>query len=268
MEIADMIVGIRAALQANRGVDDVKALLRKLLRGFRISSPVYTPRLLLYRGVIVDSRPESVSRIGAPPPQCVPRDQRCNRAGLPMFYSSGDVHTPLFELRYNAGDLLVLSEWRTTRELLTLHAGYSPTAFDALGAGRPVPPDLEQPGGNATIQQFLAELFTLRVEDDNEHLYAASIAIAEVFLSGLKSNRYSSIDGIRYPSIAKRANSDNFALTVDFVRGGLEFLDAHLIQMNTRDCEGTSGTCIDTAVASPEGGLTWLGESKLRWPEG
>lgn len=209
-----------------------------------------------------------VSRIGAPPPQCVPHDQRCNRTGLPMFYCSGDVHTPLYELRYNAGDLLVLPEWRTTRELLTLHAGYSAAAFDTLGAGRPVPHDMEQQGGNTTIQPFLAELFTLRVEDGNEHLYAASIAIAEVFLSGLRSKRYSSIDGIRYPSIAKRANGDNFAITVDFVRSGLEFLCAHLVRMNPFDDEGASGMCIDTAVAAPEGGLMWLGESHLRWPEG
>ena len=135
------------------------------------------------------------------------------------------------------------------RANLTLHAGYAATAFERLDAGRPVPPDMSQSHGNALIQQFLAELFTLRVEDGDEHLYAASIAIAEVFLSGLKSNRYRSIDGIRYPSIARRANSDNFALSIDFVRTGLEFVCSHLIQMNAADDEGASGMCIDSAVA-------------------
>jgi hypothetical protein len=151
---------------------------------------------------------------------------------------------------------------------MTLHAGYTAAAFEALNAGRPVPSDMEQPHGNALIQQFLAELFTSRVEDGDEHLYAASIAIADVFLSGLKSNRYRSIDGIRYPSIAKLANGDNFALTLDFVRNGLEFVCAHLIRMNAPDDGGTSGVCIDSAVATPEAGLVWLGASHLRWPEG
>jgi hypothetical protein len=267
-EIAQMILGIRAALGSNSGIGEIETRLRNLLRGFRITTPVYAPGLALYRGVIVDSRPALVSRVGPPPPEFVQREQRCNRAGQPMFYGSGDVHTPLYELRHSAGDLLVLSEWQTTRELVTLHAGYAAAAFKALNADRPVPPDMEQPHGEALIQQFLAELFTLRVEDGDEHLYAASIAIAEVFLSPLKSNRYRSIDGIRYPSIAKRANGDNFALTIDFVRNGLEFVCAHLIRMNAPDDQGVSGMCIDSAVAAPEGGLRWLGACHFRLPEG
>lgn len=266
-EIAQMILDIRTALRSNSGVHEIKLRMQNLLRGFIITSPVYAPGLALYRGVLVGSRPALVSRIGPPPPEFIKYDQRCNRAEHPMFYGSGDVHTPLYELQYSPGDLLVLSEWRTTRELLTLHAGYTASAFEALNAGRPVPPDMNQPHGNALIQQFLAELFTLRVEDGDEHLYAASIAIAEVFLSELKSNSYRSIDGIRYPSIAKRANGDNFALTIDFVRTGLEFVCAHLIRMNAPDDEGSSGMCIDSAVAASEGGLRWLGASHLRWPE-
>src|SRR5437879_5912918 len=178
---------VRDALGALRGIDlslvsldQVKEYCGVLLKGHALSVRIFDPGIRLHRVRKMSSLPSSLTEIGAPPPNKVKSDQRCNRAGESLFYCSSARNAPFFEVHAQAGDHLVLSEWRTTEKLTVNHIGYSRSTFERLRSTRIAPswgPPPHAPVSDRArmIDEFFSSFFTVDVLGDQEHLYKATI---------------------------------------------------------------------------------------------
>lgn len=115
-------------------------------------------------------------------------------------------------------------------------------------------------------------MFTARVRDGEEHLYALSIAVTELLLSGdqeVSAGKYLGFGGLMYPTIASNANGDNFALKPAFATEHLAFVRAHFILVRGISLDATvmSWRGLDTAHEStPDGKLIWSGRCEFSLP--
>jgi len=196
----------------------------------------------------MSDRPSNVSEIGVPPKEYSQKNQRCNRAGQPMFYCSDHPSAPLAEVGVKVGDRVVISQWITTKPLLVMQVGYSQETFDKLGIRKPRAPewmnvpDTIPRGGEEShreVNSYLSDLFTERVPDGDEHLYVPSIAIAEAILSydpmdhlGLfPEDPDMKAEGIIYPTVALRASCENLALRAEFAHEALLLEAADFVEV-------------------------------------
>ncbi len=193
----------------------------------------------LYRAVKYSEMPLDVSQLSYPPVDMV-RLNRANLPGNPLFYCSGDPRTPFFELNIQAGDTVVLSKWRIANEILCIPLGYSEQIFAQLCSARKcphiIPPEKRHPNElkkpNSYIIDFFSEIFTC----PEENRYTLTAVIAEKFLMKQLSC------GIVYPTIAMRANAENFAFTPHLVNESLFLLSAKWYRVDNVDNKSFSYT--------------------------
>ncbi len=258
------IVAARAAInlinQVNirtAEVDEIKLLLEPLFTGYLVSAPVLNPGVPLFRARIVASQPAHRHELLYPPPEYA-RLNRANRPGHPLLYCSSSRDATFAELRPVQGDMLVLSEWRTTAPLLVNHIGFSKSNFEALGSVRNGPywSDVGegQSAENAEVAGTLATLFSAPVGSAESERYKVTAAVAEKLLNSEMFN------GLLYPSIATKANCDNLAIKPPFVDASVEFVRAECAQIQAVDAHDWKVEFIDSAGALGEDGrILWRG---------
>lgn len=249
-------------------IDEIKALLVPLWKGHIFVAPTIPSGLNLYRlRLFGEDKPENISEIGAPPPACIQENQRCNRRGESLFYCSTAVNAPFFELHVQVGQKLVLSTWKTTKQLLVNRVGYTRSVFQALRAARECPEWLADPKpevmteAGRVIDEFLAAKFTMDVQPGDEHIYKLTAAFGEKLLHGANF----SFDGLLYPTVPMWGNADNLTLTCATVSSALRFSRAQYLQITK--IEGTKITFehLDTATdLSQDGAIVWKGHPD-RW---
>ena len=130
-DFRDALETLRSIDLSAVSIDQMKEEIGVPLKGHAISVPIFDPGIKLYRAPKMTSLPSSLAEIGAPPPDKVLSDQRCNRAGESLFYCSSARNAPFFEVHAQVRDHLVLSECRTTAKMTVNHVGLHPSNFRA-----------------------------------------------------------------------------------------------------------------------------------------
>ena len=149
-------------------IESIKKVLEILFRGYIISTPILKPGTVLYRGRKVKSKEQvkHMKDLLYPKPELIHINQRCNRAGTTLFYSSLRFIAPFVEIDLSKGDLLILSRWVTLDKLIVNNVGYSDNALEALNStrrgvhfgGSEHPDALKEV--NLLVKNFLAKQFT------------------------------------------------------------------------------------------------------------
>ena len=107
---------------------------------------------------------------------------------------------------------------------------------------------------NEAVSNFLAEIFTRVVPVGSEHEYKLSVAIAEKLFADDIFN------GLLYPTVAMRANADNFALKLRYANDNLRFVKAEYARIDRVRDFAFDITWLDTATELAEdGAIQWKG---------
>lgn len=191
---------------------ELRRLTMALGKGQLIQAPIYKPGIMLFRARIVAERPKSIVELGIPPPDKVADFGRANLPGQPVLYLNTLRNAVFFEVSPAAGAHLAVSHWESVADLLMFPVGYSETVFDELRSNRTLPslgntqhPRFNHPT-NARLQAFFAQEFTKQVRRGEPWQFKFAAAVA---CNALETEN---IDGVMYPTVAMRANSDNFAI--------------------------------------------------------
>lgn len=208
----------------NVPIEYVREKLEILLTGFAHTSIVIAPAWgKLHRAVKYGEKPKFIKNLWYPPKERAGLS-RANLSQNPMFYCSGNPMAIFYELGLKPGDMVATTKWKLKDEILVSPLGYTADAFRRLNASRAcpivVPEDKkhmrELDKTNIRIFEFIHDLFTKIVSPGDEYIYKLTAIIAEFFLT-LEPDC-----GVVYPSIAMRANAENFALTPSLVHNRLE----------------------------------------------
>lgn len=246
---------INECVQSRGSIEEIRELVKVLTKGYTVKSPRFFAGSRFYRARVMpgSGHPLNISELGVPPRSCCRSNGRCNRPGEPMFYCSDHASGPLAEVGAKVGNHVVLSQWLAKDPLFVTQVGYSEAAYIRLGFRKSHIPEWMVPPENGTdadhqreVNHYLSELFTQKVPDGQEHLYAPSIAITEAFLSfnvvdnkGLFPDHPDmKIEGIIYPTVALRASCENLALRAEFASQSLLLEAADFVEILNIDPQG------------------------------
>jgi hypothetical protein len=255
------IAAIRALDLRSATIEEISHLLNPIFRGYQIIAPIFEPGITLFRSRICD-KPSHISALLAPPPE-ITKLGRVNREGKPVFYCCTSRQAPFFESQPGEGQTVAITRWVTTARLMVNHVGYTAGAFSALASNREQaswgPRPITQL--NEPVSAFLAEVFTQIVPRGSEFKYKLSVAIAErLFLLDDK------FGGLLYPTVAMRANADNFALKLPYAREHLRFQRAEYARIEKVQDFAFNTTVLDTATElGADGSICWKGRLDP-WP--
>ena len=237
-QIHEAMASVRALNLQQTSVDELKEKFRILLAGHTLIGWFLAPGTRLHRARKISGRhPSYLTDLGPPPAYFVKSDQRCNRAGESMFYCSSARNGPFFEVHSQVGDRLVLSEWKTTAELLMNTVGFTPESFARLKSSRECPKlgDVKSAMTSLEtvrrIEDFFAAMFVVEISSGEEHLYRPSIAITEKFVPRNVPDGCVQFAGLMYPTIAMLANCENYAFRTEVFDNDMSFEKAELLEV-------------------------------------
>ncbi len=249
---------IRALDLRSTTIEQIHDLLTPVFTGYKVTAPHFEAGLDLYRVRVCD-KPHFISELSYPPNHLVPLG-RVNRPEKPVLYCCTSREAPFFEAHPSEGQTVAIVHWKTAARLLVNHVGYSNATFKTLGSNRRQAgwdnEDARVPGDetNRFIMEFLAEAFTRSVPIGSEHEYKLSVAIAEHLYADQMFN------GLLYPTIAMRANADNFALKLPYADTHLQFVKAEFARIDNLRDFAFDITVLDTATQlASDGAIMWKG---------
>lgn len=235
-------------------IEKLLELLEPIFRGYAVEAPRFEPGITLFRSRIC-GKPANIKDLWAPPPHLTPLG-RVNRVGSPVLYCCTSRDVPFFESRPREGETVAVARWITTAPLLVNHVGYSIATLKTLASVRQHAGWGPRPANhpNEAVSNFLAEIFTRIVPVGSEHEYKLSVAIAEkLFADDI-------FDGLLYPTVAMRANADNFALKLRYANDNLRFQKAEYARIERVRDFAFDITWLDTATELEEDGtIRWKG---------
>ncbi|WP_046245055.1 RES domain-containing protein [Hymenobacter terrenus] len=259
--VKSRLASLRGLDLRQHSIEDLTQRVRELLEGQPLRCLEFTPGLLLYRGILCNEPPARLVDVSYPPAERVRHDQRANRAGAPMFYCSATWHPPFFEAHVQPGDRIVITRWQAQRPLRILSFGYADTCADDPHSDREkaLQRALAQlPTPTRHVAAFLTSTFTKTVDDDNQHHYRLSIAVAEACQLG------QAFDGLLYPSAAMTSPAHNLALhpnCLDTGKLALQYVEHLRVNHVSPDTDTLDVTSLDIAHgADPDGNLNWRGQ--------
>jgi hypothetical protein len=217
-------------------IDDIKYLLVPLFLLYTIVAPLIPQKTRLYRAILYNEKPLEFNNLCYPPAEST-RINRGNRAKEPLFYCSLSKGTPFYECKLKKGDTFALATWITKKEMTLNHVGFTKENFFQLDSSRNFNPivesnNVENKALNEIIETFLSRKFSENILTKVEYKYKLTAAITERLIF------FKELDGLMYPSIARKANSDNIALKTNFFdNGGLELIEVEWIKI--RHVNGT-----------------------------
>lgn len=247
-------------------IDDIKELLSPIFKGYASLNPVFAAGFRLYRGVTYDQKPKFPSNISYPPKQYAAMN-RASRLGHQCFYCSNDITPILFELQPKVGDTIAIGEWISIENLNLNRVGYTQTNFERLSSNRkplilsndefdrhPYNSDV-----NKFVAEYLAKTFCQSIPIDKKILYNLTIAIAERHFSIPELDF--KFDGIMYPAVKQRANTDNLALVSSVVDKKMRLNEVDWFRVSDIKDDGNyRGEIIDFANSLTDNGeLAWQG---------
>lgn len=241
----------------NRNIDVLKRDIDFFPNGFRMVGIPISKGETIYRARIQDNKPNEVSDLSYPPKHRVGEFGRANRPHNPIFYASSGGAAAVFEQNPNPGDNVAILKWRLKEEITLSKIGYSDEVLRRLNSSRDkvdIPggliPDFESPG-NSILREFLAKIFTRRVQEDQKHRHKLTAAIAEMY------TKSGEIDGILYPTVEMWGNQDNLAIETQVVDQVLEPVSAEYIEIQKRDDKQIKTDDLDTCTTIVDGEFQW-----------
>lgn len=234
---------------------DIRGMLQTAFTGYQVEARRLQPGIHLFRGRACD-KPGNISAMLYPPPDRTPLG-RVNQPGKPVLYCCASREAPFFELRPSVGTTVAIAQWATTAPMLVNHAGYTRSTFERMGSVRREAHNFQKsphPSIDDEITETLAEIFTRSSPQTGDHLYHLTSMVAD-FLFGDEM-----FDGLLYPTVAMRANSDNIALKPRYADRHLRFLKAEYIRVDEVGGFNYKISVLDTASSIDESGaILWKG---------
>lgn len=266
-EVKKKIIEVLSIDLETADVDYLRKKLNDWSDGYSLTTPVFKAGLVLYRArVFKDEKPNYINQITYPSVQLIKTYQRANRPGQSLFYCSDSREASIFEVFPKPGNFIALSKWITNSYLLVNNVGYSESVFNALGSNRNSPKwekdesvDHKRSANNL-IRSFFAKEFTKIVPKGKEYLYKLSIVIAEKhFLSEM-------FGGLMYPTIAMRANAENFAIKSKYIEKHMLLKNVEYLHVKQNEKKSEyKVNIIDFANSfSQDGQIEWKGR-KPHW---
>ena len=246
-------------------ISELEVLLTALFSGYKINAPRFEAGVYLYRGRKCE-KPSSLDQVYYPKPEYIKKIGRINDIEQPFFYAAAARSVPFFELDVKHGDLIAIACWKTTKQLLLNHVGFTKECKLYLSANRDLTSiydfikNMQQfDDKNKIVENYLASKFIEKLSPDNEYKYKMTITIAKKLLDG------NLIDGIMYPTIAMSGNADNIALKPQYADTNLKFVSVEFIKITDRKGTSISYDVLDSATTvNSKNEFNWSGRN-LQW---
>ena len=240
-------------------IDDLKEKLECIFFGYSKLLLDIAPGATFYRGrLFTNTRPTNIKDLTYPPKNLIKALQRTNRVNQSRFYCSLERRSPFFELGVQPGNFIVLSEWKTNKNLFANHIGYSsdqlinkfPKADSSL-LNKDIMTKINSKQNNI-VNEFIATEFKKIVPIGKEYLYKLTVAIAE------KNYNSDQFQGLLYPTIPMKSNSENLVIKPEYVDESLKFIKAEYIFINSVRGFKIGTTLLDsTKLVESDGSLIW-----------
>jgi hypothetical protein len=173
----------------------------------------------------------NVSRLSHPPKATNPKASRCNAEGEPAFYCAGDTGIPIFELRSELYQYVVLAFFvqkggRIIQAEIPIIG--SEHIYKNLKKRDPKHPLLkilkqdihfkkdDRDETTITIDRRLAQWFSEPVTDDNKHIYRLTNAYYDMLKTHMNYDG-KKLKGLLYPSIESESSGFNVVFDPDWV---------------------------------------------------
>lgn len=261
VEVERKLLRIKRANLRKVNFESLKRSIMAVSKGLVLEAPRYKPSFTLFRARVLSARPETVDVLAHPPANKVKNFGRANRPRRSIFYLNTLREAVFFEVSPRVGDFLAIGHWAVTQSLMMFPVGYSDAVFRMKKSNRNRPlfgdgnhPRLCHPT-NKKLEAFFAKEFVKEVAPHTPWKFKISAAIAENRLSLPEA------DGIMYPTVAMRANSDNFALKPESA-SKLQLTKAEYVRIDEVHGFSYDVTVLDTATEFPEGSIQWKGKPK------
>lgn len=184
---------------------------------------------------------------------------RANLPKKPVFYCSANPAATFFELNLQPTETVVLSTWSINDWIKIFPLGYTDETFKELCSNRECPlviPRWERHKNelkpeNKRVNDYFDRIFMVKDRQEN---FKLSAVIAEQFLmSDLEC-------GLVYPTVAMRANAENFALTTQLVDKKLALESAKWFRVDKVENFSYTISCLNFADNfTDDGKIDWQG---------
>lgn len=247
-------------------IKEIENILEPMFKGYEICAPKFKPGLEVYRGRICD-KPTNIKEISYPPPTFIRNYGRINDKGESIFYAATGRGVTFFELKARVGDTIAISHWRTKKEAILNHIGFTSKAKKVLNSNRnldkiynfvretiKVPCDI-----NSLVNDYISSKFIESVNPSEEERYKLSIALARKLIT------CDLLDGLLYPTIAMFGNADNIAFKTKFVDSSIDFVSVEFVRVTNVEGVNYTFDILDSAnKLDSAGNFVWSGRG-LSW---
>lgn len=215
---------------------------------------------------------KDVSRLSYPPPFTKPRASRCNAEGQSAFYCAGDTGVPVFELRAELDQYVVLAFFLHQRNPLIeisipiIGSEHIHRKLSQRDPNHPLITILEQDiyfkkkdRDEVTIEldRRLANWFSQPVTDKNRYIYRLTNAYYDMFKTYM-SNDGNQLNGMLYPSIESESSGYNVVLEPKWVDDNLRVSGATIYKVVRKDKKHYSLAPLKNLVdIKPSGDIIW-----------
>lgn len=251
-------------------IEMIMDIIRPVLNGIPLACQYTAVNLGLYRAIAWSDKPALFDDITYPPIKFA-KINRASLEGEQVFYSSSSKNITLFEVDAKVGSRYVISEWRTTQQLMLPLLGYTTQNLEHLGGGRE---DKFEEFDYSKIQyansiehlknilNYLCKLFCQQVPSNSQHLFKITIAIAKLIyqqeFAGFPPNQSGIFNGLIYPSIKGKGTHDNYAIKKEVIDSGfVEFFSAEFIEIMSFANGVYRYKILDYANSIKDGEILW-----------
>lgn len=224
----------------------------------------------LHRAIKYTQLPLKINQLSYPvhTEQTPVRLGRANLPQQPVFYCSANPAATFFELNLQPAETVVVSTWVINNWIKIFPLGYTVEAFKELCSNRRCPhiiPDWvrhknELKPGNKRIMDFFDKMF-MACQNKKENFKLSAVIAEQFLITDLEC-------GLVYPTVAMRANAENFALTPELVDNQLKLESVQWFRIDRIENFSYTVSRLNFAKSfTPEGRINWLnremGETSL-----
>ncbi|MBO0952664.1 hypothetical protein [Fibrella forsythiae] len=248
--------------------------IREFLVAIKYNKGAFYYRVPMLFRAVSNEREEwfdNISKLGIAP-KCKAQMSRCNWRGEPMFYGSSDNGVPIFEIRAKEGDFVVLSSFVNNDN--PYNTNEIPIVFNGVVLGvKKILENLKEsdvdfknllyqddtfkentPKVIKELDDYMGELFTEVVSNNNKNLYLITSSICRNFMAYLKNDRV--VEGFIYPSVESNRTGFNVALGEAYTKNHLKLYSASMYKVTSYDVETKAYTLqpVKSLCSDEEGG--------------
>jgi hypothetical protein len=248
------------------GPDEFFPRVRSISRGYMWMTRVIRDEFFAFRARRLSAPPESVSELWHPPARLITRIGRANDVNEPVLYTSSNGVTAVSELRPAPGETFCVMELRLREPGRGLHLHELALAesserrsveeaipvFHQSYRGRAHLQNAENVAKLDAIRQFMVDQFIRVVLPGHEYLYGVTLAIAMY-------HRNPGIDGLMYPSVARKLTGTNAVFTATMSDRLFRPTKFYMVRVDEVDADSIPSLCViqDAKYLGSDGRIYW-----------